>query len=294
MTVQALGYIGIESEHAERWDDFCQHILGLMPAGGSESGQRYRADDNAWRVAVEPGPREDLVYAGFEVLNTGLLETLAHSLEAAGHQPRWEPETARRRGVQALASCCDPDGLRLEFYVAATDAAHQPFVSPAGVRGFVTGSEGLGHIVLFSRDIEAKIRFYQDLLGFAVSDTMTLGPNEITFMHCNARHHTLAMAQAPVDQHLNHFMLEVTHLDDVGFAQDRVIQAGHPVTATLGRHNNDEMLSVYVQTPSGFDVEFGYGGRKICGNWSTRHYHTASLWGHHRENMMGSMSPDES
>ena len=292
MGVTALGYIGIESNKAEDWDRFCQQILGMMPVQSAGAGLRYRVDGQAWRVAIEPGSSEDLAYAGFELANTEHLQALAATLASAGHEPSWDAETANTRGVRALFHCCDPDGLRLEFYTGATDASHHPFVSPAGVKGFVTSDEGLGHIVLFSRDIEAKLRFYREQLGFSLSDTMTLGPNEITFLHCNARHHTLAMAQAPVDQHLNHFMLEVTELDDVGFAQERVMLAGDAITATLGRHNKDEMLSLYVQTPSGFDVELGYGGRKIAADWSTCHYQTASLWGHHRDNMMGSKTPD--
>lgn len=292
MGVRALGYIGIESNRADDWDRFCQQILGLMPAGAGDGRQRYRVDGQGWRIAIEPGDSEDLAYAGFELADRESLEALDQALKAAGHSPRWDAELAAERGVRALFHCCDPDGLRLEFYVSALDVSHHPFVSPAGVRGFVTGTEGLGHIVLFSRDVEAKLRFYREQLGFSVSDTMTLGPNEITFLHCNARHHTLATAQAPVEQHLNHFMLEVRELDDVGFAQERVIAAGDPITASFGRHNNDEMLSIYVQTPSGFDVEFGYGGRKITRDWATCHYNTASLWGHHRDNMMGSTTPD--
>ena len=31
----------------------------------------------------------------------------------------------------------------------------------------------------------------------------------------------------------------------------------------LGKHPNDEMVSFYSRSPSGFDVEFGFGGRLV-------------------------------
>ena len=32
---------------------------------------------------------------------------------------------------------------------------------------------------------------------------------------------------------------------------------------TLGRHPNDRMFSFYAKTPSGFQFEFGWGGREV-------------------------------
>ena len=35
------------------------------------------------------------------------------------------------------------------------------------------------------------------------------------------------------------------------------------MSATLGRHMNDQMLSFYMRTPGGFDVEFGCEGLEV-------------------------------
>ncbi len=51
-----------------------------------------------------------------------------------------------------------------------------------------------------------------------------------------------------------------TSLDDVGRAMDRCARNKAPLVSTLGRHANDEMVSFYVRTPSGFDIEYGTGG----------------------------------
>jgi hypothetical protein len=58
-------------------------------------------------------------------------------------------------------------------------------------------------------------------------------------------------------------MLEVGSMDDVGRAYDRCLAAGVPIASTLGVHPNDRMFSFYARTPSWFDLELGWGDRKI-------------------------------
>ncbi len=77
-------------------------------------------------------------------------------------------------------------------------------------------------------------------------------------------------------------MLEVDHLDDVGLAYDRANAAGLPITMTLGKHPNDEMTSFYVRSPSGFEIEFGTGGRlmDMKEHAPAGRYDAMSVWGH--------------
>src|SRR5262249_25836636 len=53
---------------------------------------------------------------------------------------------------------------------------------------------------------------------------------------------------------------------------------------TMGRHTNDFMTSFYSHTPSGFMVEYGWGGRCIDpATWQAKEMsHGGSLWGHER------------
>lgn len=79
-------------------------------------------------------------------------------------------------------------------------------------------------------------------------------------------------------------MLEVSAVDDVGLALDRMMAAGIEVTATLGRHTNDGMLSFYVRTPSGFELEYGCQGISVDRpDWVVVDHDAISVWGHHRE-----------
>jgi 3,4-dihydroxy-9,10-secoandrosta-1,3,5(10)-triene-9,17-dione 4,5-dioxygenase len=106
-------------------------------------------------------------------------------------------------------------------------------------------------------------------------------PLWMRFLGCNPRHHSLALAPFPAPAGIVHLMIEVTALDDVGRAMDRCARRGAPVSATLGRHANDLMVSFYVRTPGGFDVEYGTGGRIVDDRtWVTRETTAISLWGH--------------
>ena len=54
------------------------------------------------------------------------------------------------------------------------------------------------------------------------------------------------------------------------------------VKVSLGRHHNDYMTSFYMQTPSNFLVEYGWGGREVnVATWQPTEMSTlASFWGH--------------
>ena len=135
---------------------------------------------------------------------------------------------------------------------------------------FVTGDQGMGHIVLPVTDDVEALRFYTDMLGFRLRDSMSM-PGEfvgkepgskvwLRFLGVNPRHHSLAFLPMPNPSKCVHIMLEVDKLDHVGRALERVRKHKAPLSATLGRHMNDEMVSFYVRSPGGFDVEFGTEG----------------------------------
>ena len=101
---------------------------------------------------------------------------------------------ADERGVSALGWFRDPAGFRHEISFARRQA-DTPFESPHAVK-FVTGDNGLGHLVFMVPDMQAVSDFFLNVLGFRHSDDVEAGAR-IRFMHCNLRHHTLALAQVP-------------------------------------------------------------------------------------------------
>jgi extradiol dioxygenase len=111
-------------------------------------------------------------------------------------------------------------------------------------------------------------------------ETLMGGGAKATFLHCNSRHHSIGLGGPPGIKGLHHVMLETNSLDDVGIALDAVNRLGVEITITLGRHFNDGMLSFYMRSPSGFQVEYGWGGTQVGDDWIAMQTSTGELWGH--------------
>lgn len=289
MSIGQLGYLGFRVSRIAAWEVFLGQGLGLMPGQSSTLGPRFRADDLAWRIALEPGSEDDLSYVGFEVTGADALDTMRRRLVEAGVDiGNDDPALRQERGVMDLITCHDPNGLRVEIFYGPTLRREIPFVSPVGTGGFVTGDQGLGHIVLISENVDALRRFYIDVLGFRLSDIirMQVAPEsalQAEFYHCNSRHHTLALVGARSSKRLHHFLLQVPGLDAVGLALDRMATVDAPITQSLGRHTNDQMVSFYVETPSGFEVELGCGAIDVDdATWRVSRHDRTSIWGHRR------------
>jgi len=286
--ISRLGYLGFEVSDMAAWERFAVDMLGLLVSERRSDGSvAFRMDDQAQRIVVHPGSRDDLAYAGFEVDEEATLRRLSDELTEAGFPTaRLGDDVAHARRVRRVYRVDDPNGVPIELFHGPERAA-DPFRSPLVPSGFVTGGEGLGHVVLATTDPSATERFYCELLGMRLSDhvEVELGPGFsllITFLHVNPRHHTVAFAAAPMPKRVHHFMLEVGAMDDVGRAYDRCLGAGVEIANTLGVHPNDRMFSFYARTPSGFEVEVGWGGRKIDdATWTVDRYDRMSVWGHH-------------
>jgi 3,4-dihydroxy-9,10-secoandrosta-1,3,5(10)-triene-9,17-dione 4,5-dioxygenase len=290
--IQSLGYLRIESADVGAWREFGVRVLGMVEGRGPDPDALYlRMDDFPARLVIVAGERDRLLATGWEVTDEGALAGVEQDLAAAGVPVKAGTSTeCSERRVAQLLRAEDPSGNSLEIFCgAALDS--RPFVSAQCVR-FVTGDMGLGHAVLPVTEDEAAVRFYRDVLGFRLRDSMRMAPELfgqpaggpplfMRFLGCNPRHHSLALAPFPAGSGMVHLMIEVATLNDVGRALDRCARRGAPVSASLGRHANDLMVSFYVQTPGGFDVEYGTDGQLVDdATWVSRETTAISLWGH--------------
>tara|TARA_R110002073_G_scaffold2960_7_gene19801 strand:- start:48 stop:935 length:888 start_codon:yes stop_codon:yes gene_type:complete len=278
-----LSYIGLACEDLDSMQKLMGEVLGTS-VERIDTGIIVRLDEQKIRIKIEQGEQNDIQYAGFGVTNETDLDSVKARLEELGYPVEVaDTEVAGEHGLLGLIMTVDPDGLAIHVGHGTSLLPEKPFVSETGAN-FVTGDQGLGHIVLTVKSMDEARRFYEQGLGFKVSDFVSLGAGdqtiELTFLHCNPRHHTLALAPIPLPVRLLHFMLEVDRLDDVGLALSRAKDAGYTIARGLGRHTNDHMVSFYVKSPSGFDIEYGYGARTVSENWTVAHYHAASVWGH--------------
>lgn len=290
--IRSLGYLRIEATDPGAWREFGTKLLGMVEGRGPEPGAVYlRMDDFPARLVIVPGQADRLLATGWEVATEADLAALADALDRAGVAAKaGTPAELAQRRVAGLLRFDDPSGHALEvFWGASLDS--RPAFSPYGVQ-FVTGQMGMGHAVIPVADDPAAMAFYTGTLGFRLRDTMSMPPElfgrpadgppaMMRFLGCNPRHHSLALAPMTSQAGIIHLMIEVATLDDVGRALDRCSRRGGTISASLGRHANDRMVSFYVRTPGGFDIEYGTDGLLVDDSaWVSRQTTAVSLWGH--------------
>lgn len=289
--IRSMGYVRVASTDLDQWRHFATKVLGLAEGRGPHPDHLYfRIDAVSARLVVVPADADQLACTGWEVADHQALQAAREHLKEAGvaYEEGTADELDERR-VQELVRFEDPFGNVFELFHGITYES-RPVVTPYGAR-FVTGDQGMGHIVVPVDDDVEALRFYSEVLGFRLRDSMSM-PGEfvgkepgskvwLRFLGVNPRHHSLAFLPMPNPARCVHIMLEVEELDDVGRALERVRKHGAPLSATLGRHMNDEMVSFYVRSPGGFDIEFGTDGLQVDdARWVARESTAVSYWGH--------------
>ena len=287
--LKSLGYITISTNDIERWRHFAFGVLGFAEGKGADPSALYlRMDERAARIVVVPGDADRVLTIGWEVRDHAALQRVKATLDGAGVAfKQLSVDEAEERRVEEAITFEDPAGHTLEvFHGPVLD--HSPVITPFGAK-FVTGDQGLGHVVVPATDPNGLFDFYAEVLGFRsrgafrVPMPKEFGPVRVRFLGINERHHSLAICPAAHlrDPRVVHIMVEVDTLDSVGQALDRINAEGIQLSSTLGRHTNDKMVSFYVRAPGDWDIEFGTDGMRVDESHYTAEEITAdSYWGH--------------
>lgn len=266
--VTELGYVRFGVSDLEEWRTYLTELLGLELRDDMGGDKLWARLDN-WhhRLTFEENPVDDVIGMGLRVAGTEEFRAMQDTLRDAGFAFEVASEAlAMERQVLELLLLEDPGGNPLEIFHGPQFSPSLPFY-PARRRfgGFVTGAGGVGHLLIRHRGVEASYEFYK-LLGLT-SDCHFRVPLPGTepmrgmFMHCDgpdARDHTIAFG-LPSEKSCNHLMIECDNVDDMIQTYQLIKKAGYPMMIDLGRHANDQALSFYAKTPSGFAIEVSWG-----------------------------------
>jgi len=287
-SVSQLGYVRIGASEPEAWKKQARDFLGFEVVPGDDKSTFYlRMDEYHHRIEVNTKGNDDLEVVGWEVPDAATLQAIGQQLEDGGVRvAHGNREDADARRVVELIRFDDPSGIPTEVYYGRP-VNPKRFHPTRSMSGFKTGDMGMGHMVVYQRNLQEAVHFYRDLLGFRITDYTELvtpgGTRTMVFMHCNQRHHSIAfMETPPMPKKINHLMFECNSLDDVGTGREICLANDIPVSIELGRHHNDRMFSFYMVNPSSWWFEYGWDGRLVDdATWTIEHYEAAkSIWGH--------------
>ncbi len=283
--VTELGYLGLSISDIEKWKAFACGIVGMEFVDEGEKNKFYlRMDEWHHRIVLHVDGGDDYAYMGLRVAGPNELSAMAEKLANAdiAFQYGTEKEADERR-VMGLLKTVDPGGCKVEIFWGPQVDAHKPFHPGRPMFGrFLTGSQGMGHVLVAQPDLEAATRFYETLgLVGAAEYKFTLPNGQVVrqpvFMHCNDRQHTVAFGLVPAGKRINHVMIEYANLKDLGIAHDLTQARKIDIAKHLGMHTNDGQLSFYPANPSGWAWELGWGGREAL---SQQEYYTYDMFGH--------------
>ena len=218
--VFGLGYVRVWEADLAQWRQFAEGVLGMTAEHDGEGRLLVRMDDWIGRFIVEEGRgplAEDSgrpasnVAIGWECPSEEAWAKARRAIEDAG------VPTQGGSGPTAWCrdwfGCMDPSGFRCEFFYGGKRDPASQFVSPRGVT-FVTGEQGMGHVLLFAGEPAKSLDFYSRVLGFQVREAKTAddGTLRAVFLGPNQREHSLALLGIGDASRLGHVLIEVERL----------------------------------------------------------------------------------
>jgi catechol 2,3-dioxygenase len=137
----------------------------------------------------------------------------------------------------------EPNGMVMRFVHGDTRHADAAAVANIPLR--------LAHVNVNSTDVDATATFYRSVLGFHLTDRSKL----MAFVRCNADHHAVVIAEAPVNG-LNHLAFLRPDIESVMRGSGRLVDAGYPIGWGVGRHGPGDNVFAYFVDPLGVVVEY--------------------------------------
>jgi 2,3-dihydroxy-p-cumate/2,3-dihydroxybenzoate 3,4-dioxygenase len=261
-TIQDIMQVGVGMPDRERFANFSVDMLGFPAAASLDGKVTYiRPDRYHHRISARTTAKPSLNYIGFDVGGFDELAQWKTKLGAEGID--WRPGSRQEcldRHVADFIEFTDPDGHPLALsYGFEIDKEPVRYTRELNV-------VGLGHVLLTVKDTQRSHDFYTGVLGFRLSDWVCINEHiRLCFLRCNARHHSMAFAPCQPGKlpRLQHVMLEVESLDDVMRSYHFLRVHKAPIGMGPGRHPNCQTVHVYVQTPGGFAIEYGWSHRRL-------------------------------
>ncbi|WP_059008189.1 VOC family protein [Streptomyces specialis] len=216
------------------------------------------------RVREDGDKRVDLI--AFAAQDAAAVDALAQRLGAAGVRLVTEPDRLDTPGGGYGFRFFDPDGRLIEV---SSDVAQR---RARALEPTESIPQKLSHVVINSPEVRATKRFYEQHLGFRLSDWLE---DKMCFLRVREDHHILAIGQGPHTS-LNHVSFEMRGIDEFMRGTGRMIRQGKPPVWGPGRHGAGDNTFSYFTDPVGNVVEYTTELQRIEDeDWQPRTFSTA-------------------
>lgn len=242
--VIALRSVAIGTPNLARSERFYTQVWGLSAAARQNGAVYLRASGADHHVlALHPSDRPEILSVTFRVGAHEDLGALAERALAHGGTLLAPPAADHEPAGGMVMTIREPQGGAFRFVHG--DRLH------ADAREERDRPLRLAHVNLNSVDVDRETSFYEQALGFALTDRS----KAMAFLRCNSDHHAVVLAEAKVNG-LNHIAFLLPDWESVMRASGRLVDAGYPIAWGVGRHGPGDNVFAYFIDPAGFVVEF--------------------------------------
>lgn len=241
--VMALRSVAIVTPQPQVSLDFYTRVWGLDFAAKADGTVYLAATGKDFHVLeLTPGDRPCLRKLTFRVRSSEDLHHIFKLAQQAGCRVVGPPGPSSAPSGGESFVVREPQGCFIEV-------VHGDRIKTAHI--VAERPERLAHVNINSAEIDQLSRFYQEVLGFRLTDRSKL----MAFLCCNSDHHAVVLAEAPVDG-LNHIAFLMPDLESVMRGSGRMVDHGHPIGWGVGRHGPGDNVFAYFVDPNGIVIEY--------------------------------------
>jgi catechol 2,3-dioxygenase-like lactoylglutathione lyase family enzyme len=233
--------------------DFYTNHWGLTPMV-EEPGLTFLAAEGSpeqYVVRLRKDAQKRMELWAFGAKDAAAVDTLAERLGQGGVQLVNEPGKLDTPGGGYGFRFFDVEGRTVEISADVAVRQHRKIEEKESI------PVRLSHLVINSPNPERTVAFYEQHLGFALSDTL-MSPHmgeAMWFLRCSSSHHSIAIARCP-HVSLHHASFEMRGLDEYMRGTGRLLRAGVEKIWGPGRHLAGNNTFSYFLDPLGNTVEY--------------------------------------
>lgn len=279
VNVKQISHVALKTRDVEGQAAFYADIVGLGETQRDTTGRVYlRCNGNHHAVVLVPSTESGLDHYALDVGGPAALESAATALSRAGIS--YETETPGELGQGPSLRLRDPDGYIVELIGGIAQVS--PNYGPRAVQ-----PRKLGHVTLLVGDCKRSADFYNEVLGFRVSDWVD---DIFLWMRCNPDHHGLAFAKTGSIK-MHHFAFELVDFSYLARQAEHLMQNGYALLYGPGRHGPGQNQFEYFRDPEKNLVEFMCDIQQIWDDatYVPRVWSSKELW----VNLWGPNPPDD-
>ncbi len=295
MDMAHLGHLEIFSPKPDESLRFFVDVMGMTQSGckGDSVYLRGWDDYERYTLKVTASKTSGMGHMAFRARSQQALERRVAALKGSGYDIGWNDGDL---GHGPAFVCKDPDGHNIELYYETewyqAPAELKPSLKNQAQRYPARGVNvrRLDHLNCLAVDIKANRIFFEDYLGFRLTEQIVLndGREAAMWMTCTNKSYDFAYSadHTGTKGRFHHLTYAVDCREDILRAADIFLEAGVHIETGPHKHAIQQTFFLYVYEPGGNRVEIANAGARLILapdwkpiRWSEEERKKGQAWG---------------